>query len=265
MELSVIKQACIGLDIFSAKNKLFSLYSELSEADIDITYQESDYQRFIVIDCELIDDKKIMLYATSKNAVRYLPSNFQENDFLNRFLMIFQHLQNDISIKIDNINELFRPMHCPFNFLQVLANWLGINVELLGTEKKRRLFLQYAIPLFRLRGTILGLKIYVYILTGIVPEIIEDYVPYSRLDIFDNTDIRSAIFDKDRNACVFTVLFPVEKDYFDDNLIKRLSLLLQQEKPVNTDCYICFKRTKEKTRKRTIIDNKSIIDKIMTF
>ena len=265
MDAAVIRQTCVGLDVFSAKNRLFSLYPQLSDTDIEITYQESDYRRFIVTDCKITNENKIMLFATSKNAIRYLPSNYQENDFLSRYLMIFQHLQNDISIKIDNINELFRPMHCPSDFLQVLANWLGINVELLGTEEKRRLFLQYAIPLFKLRGTILGLKVYVYILTGIVPEIIENYVPYSRLDINENTDIRSGIFNKEGDACVFTVSFPVEKEYFDDNLIKRLSLLLQQEKPVNTDCYICFKKKKVKPRKRTTINNKTTVSTTMTF
>ena len=204
MDAAVIRQTCVGLDIFSAKNRLFSLYPQLNETDIEITYQESDYRRFIVTDCKLTNGK-IMLFATSKNAIRYLPSNYQENDFLNRYLMIFQHLQNDVSIKIDNINELFRPMHCPSDFLQVLANWLGINVELLGTEEKRRLFLQYAIPLFKLRGTILGLKVYVYILTGIVPEIIENYVPYSRLDIYENTNITSGIFNREGDSCVFIV------------------------------------------------------------
>jgi len=108
LDASVIKQTCVGLDVFSAKNKLFSLYPQLNESDIEITYQESDYRSFIVIDCKVTADKKIMLYATSKNAIRYLPSNYQENDFLSRYLMIFQHLHNDISIKIDNINELFR-------------------------------------------------------------------------------------------------------------------------------------------------------------
>ncbi len=265
MNLSIIKQACIGLDVFKAKNRLISLYPSISEKDIEITYQEADFKRFIVTDCNLTKDGKIMLFATSKNIMRYLPSNFQENDFLSRYLMIFQHLQNDISIKIDNINELFRPMHCPADFLQVIANWLGINVELLGNEEKRRLFLQYAIPLFRLRGTALGLKIYAYILTGIVPEIIEGYVPYSRMDIYDNTDVTGGIFNRGGEASVFTVSFPVEKEEFDDNLIKRLSLLLQQEKPVNTDCYICFKPKKKKMRQKLSIDNKTILGSQMTF
>lgn len=265
MDAAEIKKTCVGLDIFSAKNRLLSMFPQLSENDIEITYQESNYRRFIVTDCKIQKDGKIMFFATSNNAIRYLPSIFQENDFLSRYLMIFQHLYNDISIKIDNINELFRPMHCPSDFLQILANWLGINVELLGSEESKRLFLQYAIPLFKLRGTILGLKIYVYILTGVVPEIIEDFVPYSRLDIMDNTNISSGIFNREGDASVFTVSFPVERSYFNDNLIKRLSLLLQQEKPVNTDCYICFKKKKVKPRKKVTINKNTAIGNTLTF
>lgn len=264
MDFDVVRHSCVGLDVYSAKNKILSLCPELTEDDIDITYQESEYRRFIVFDCKQVNNR-IMLYATSKNPIRNLPSNYQENDFLRKYLMIFQHLSNDIAIKIDNINELFRPMHCPSDFLDVLASWFGIDVGLLGSEEEKRLLLQYAIPLFKLRGTILGLKIHIYILTGIVPEIIEDYIPYSALEIIDGTSINSNIFEQNENNSVFTVSFPVYREEFDDNLLKRLTLLLQQEKPVNTDCYISFKRKKVKPRKRTTISDKTLLGTTFEF
>jgi len=253
-----IRQSCVGLNVYQAKNKILSLCPELSESDIDITYQESEYKRFIVTDCKFINGK-MMLYATSKNPIRNLPSIFQENDFLEKFLMIFQHLSNDISIKIDNINELFRPMHCPADFLDVLAGWFGINVDLLGDVEQKRMLLQYAIPLFKLRGTALGLKIYIYILTGVVPEIIEGYIPYSTIAIMDSTNIEGGIFDTDTKNSVFTIQFPCERERFEDSTIKRLSLLIKEEKPVNTDCYLSFKNKEVKTRKKvTITDNMQI-------
>lgn len=251
MDFELLKHSCVGLDVYSAKNKIISLCPELSEDDIDITYQESDYRRFIVFDCKQINGK-IMLYATSKNPIRNLPSYYQENDFLRKYLMIFQHISNDVSIKIDNINELFRPMHCPADFLNVLSDWFGIDVDLFGSEEEKRLLLQYAIPLFKLRGTILGLKIYTYIMTGIVPEIIENYIPYSSLQIAEGINIDSNIFDIEKKNSVFTVSFPVYREEFDDNLLRRLTLVLQQEKPVNTDCYICFKQKEKAARKQTV-------------
>ncbi|MCQ2584690.1 MAG: phage tail protein [Treponema sp.] len=264
MDFENIRHSCVGLDVYSAKNKILSLCPELSEEDIDITYQESEYKRFIVFDCKQVKNK-IMLYATSKNPIRNLPSIYQENDFLRNFLMIFQHINNDIAIKIDNMNEMFRPMHCPADFLDVLANWFGIDVDLLGSENEKRLLLQYAIPLFKLRGTALGLKIYIYILTGIVPKILENYIPYSSLEIIDGTSVSSSIFEQEKKNAVFTVAFPIYREEMDENLLKRLTLLLQQEKPVNTDCYISFKRKKVKPRKKTVITDKTTVNTTFEF
>lgn len=72
-------------------------------------------------------------------------------------------------------------------------------------------------------------------------------------------------FNREGDASVFTVSFPVERSYFNDNLIKRLSLLLQQEKPVNTDCYICFKKKKVKPRKKVTINKNTAIGNTLTF
>lgn len=258
MDLENIRHLVVGLDVYSAKIRILSLYPELSENDLDITYYESEYQRYIVTDCKVIGNK-VMLYSTSKNPIRNLPSIYQENDFLRNFLMIFQHISNDIGIKIDNINQMFRPMRCPSDFLPVLSDWFGIDINLLGSEQQQRMFLQYAIPLFRLRGTSLGLKIYLYIMTGIVPEILENYVPFSSLEIVDGTNINSTLIEENSNISEFTVYFPVYRETFDENLIKRIMLVLQNEKPVNTNCYISFKRKTVKIRKKTVITNNSQI------
>ena len=57
MNLDLIKHSCIGLDVYSAKNKILSLCPELTEADIEITYKESEVRRFTVFDCALKDGK----------------------------------------------------------------------------------------------------------------------------------------------------------------------------------------------------------------
>ena len=67
MELLEIRRTCVGLDIFTAKNRLLSMFPEMKETDIEITYQESDYQRFIVTDCKIFDGKKIKMVANKEN------------------------------------------------------------------------------------------------------------------------------------------------------------------------------------------------------
>lgn len=264
MNLELIKHSCVGLDVYSAKNKILSLYNELTEDDIEITYKESEVRRFTVFDCAL-KDGKIMLYATSKNPIRNLPSIYQEDEFLRNFLMIFQHISNDIAIKIDNMNELFRPMRCPADFLNVLADWFGIDINLLGGEENKRLFLQYAIPLFKTRGTITGIKILIYIATGIVVEIVEDYVPYSFLEIADGTNVNNNIFENEKDISVFTIAFPIYREQFDDNTLHRLTLLLRREKPVNTEFFFSFKKKPVKRKQKKVITEKMNIGNNFEF
>ena len=151
------------------------------------------------------------------------------------------------------------------DFLNVLSDWFGIDINLLGSVEEKRLFLQYAIPMFKLRGTAMGLKLYLYIMTGVVPEIIEGFVPFSSLEIMDGTNVNSTMLEEDKNNSVFTVHFPVYREEFDDNLIRRIMLVLQQEKPVNTDCYISFKQHKEKERKAFVITENTDIGIDMEF
>ena len=150
-------------------------------------------------------------------------------------------------------------MRCPADFLNVLADWFGIDIDLLGGEENKRLFLQYAIPLFKTRGTITGLKILIYIATGIVPEIIEDYVPYSFLEIVDGTSVYNNIFFFVKDIAVFTIAFPVYRDEFDDNMLHRLTLLLQREKPVNTEFFFSFKKKPVKIKRKKVITEKMSI------
>ncbi len=259
MDFETLKRSCLGLDAYSAKNKILSLCPELTKKDIEIMYYESDYKRFIVTDCKLADGK-IMLSVTSKNPIRNLPSIYQENTFLSKFLMIFQHISNDISISIDNMYKLFRPMSCPKDFLSSLSDWFGINLSLFDTEEKKRLILQYAIPLFKLRGTALGLKIFIYIATGYVTSIIENHIPYEMIAINENTKTEGGIFDIDNGNSAFTIQFPCERNDFSDEEIIRLSALIKEEKPVETDCYISFKEKAAVKRRKSIINENTELD-----
>ena len=65
--------------------------------------------------------------------------------------------------------------------------------------------------------------------------------------------------EKSNGNSVFTIYFPVYREEFDENLIKRIMLMMQQEKPVNTDCYISFKKNQKKKREYSVItDNNSV-------
>jgi phage tail-like protein len=261
VDTAELKRYCIGLDVYKARNRILHLCPEITEPDIDITFRESPDRRFVVTDCTYdTQRRKVMLFATSKNPIRHLPSNYQENDFLRNFLMIFQHMDNRLAITLDNVHELFRPMDCPSSFLPVLADWFGVNLDTIGGETEIRRYLQYAIPLYRYRGTSLGIRAHLAIVSGIVPEIIEGSLPFGAMEILDGTDVDSHIFEPEESAGFFTVYFPVTVEEFDAGLVRRLSRIIQNEKPAHTKCYLCFKRQEKKPRDITILKDSTILD-----
>lgn len=256
-----IQSRYAGLDIYKARKKILRDFPDIEDDQIDIRYVESDYPRFTVLNCRYDEAKKrLKLTVSSHNPIRHLPSNYQNNEFLRGFLMIFQHIMNDTASTLDNMHEHFRPMESPVRFLPVLADWLGIHLDTLGGEDEVRRFLQYAIPLYRYRGTALGIKAHLAIITGIVPEIIEGSNPYAAMVIHEKAEIEANLFELDSGENCFTIFFPVERNHFNDSLIRRMSLVVQHEKPVYTKAYIYFKQPEELKRKITVIEQESSMD-----
>jgi len=255
-----IKSRYVGLDIYNARKKIIREYPQLDEKNIDIKYIESPYPRFTILKSIYNEaNGNIELEASSGNPIRHLPSNYQNNDFLRGFLMIFQHIMNETTITLDNMHEYFRPMESPVNFLSILADWLGIHLDTLGGEDEVRRFLQCAIPLYRYRGTVLGLRAHLAIVSGVVPEIIEGVTPYSAMLIDVDREAESSLMDSDDVKNSFTIHFPVFRNKFPDTLIQRLSFIVQREKPVHTKAYISFETVKKKTRKVTVINTDTIM------
>lgn len=248
-----LKKMCVGLDVYKARNRIQCLYPSLAER-IDIEFEESSARRFVVVDCTYSKSRNsILLKATSNNPIRHLPSMYQENDFLRQFLMIFQHIMNETSITLDNMDNIFRPMETPATFLPVLADWFGVDFSLLGTEETARKVLQYAIPLYRYRGTKRGLRALLYLVSGVMPEIVEGKLPFDAMCITNETDIASPILEIEERNALFSVYFPVFQDEMKGDLTKRLYRIIQNEKPVGTMGYLYFKKPEPKKRHTTVI------------
>lgn len=250
-----VKKNCIGLDIYKARIRIQNMYPELEDGDIDMMFVESTVKRFTVLDCGFGKyGCAVVFYVASANPITHLPSNYQDNEFLRGFLMIFQHVYNETSIKLDNMHENFRPMECRADFLPLLADWFGVNLDLLGGEDEIRKYLQFAIPLYRWRGTALGIKACLYIVTGIVPQIIEGSLPYGGMEISDYTEIQNDLFDKDGSTGLFTVYFPVYSEQMAEGLKRRIVEILRSEKPVHTRCCLCFRKKEKTGNRKTVLD-----------
>ena len=105
--------------------------------------------------------------------LQYLPAIFSRNDFLARYLLIFEAILSPIERTIANIPDVFDPATTPADLLPWLGSWLGVVMDESWPEERRRDLIRDAAELYRWRGTARGMAHYVRVCTGFEPEIIE--------------------------------------------------------------------------------------------
>lgn len=111
--------------------------------------------------------------SSDSTYLRYLPDIFQENDFLRRFLHIFEDIWEPLEQRQDHIEMYFDPLTCPVSFLPWLASWLDFPLNMYWPEAQYRRVLAQAMELYRWRGTQYGLVRMIELFTGLTPEITE--------------------------------------------------------------------------------------------
>ena len=93
----------------------------------------------------------------------YLPAIYREEpaaaSFLERWLANFEGFYTNLEDKIEQVAALFDPRTAPATDLDWLACWLGLALDPLWPEDRRRFFIRHAHEIYRLRGTVPGVQI----------------------------------------------------------------------------------------------------------
>ena len=105
--------------------------------------------------------------------LEYLPAIYHEDDFLGQFLLPFEGVLTGFEELLSTIDHYFGPALADLEFLPWLANWVALVLDEEWDEAKRRRLLGEAVELYRWRGTVRGLKRYLEIYTGLVPDVRE--------------------------------------------------------------------------------------------
>ncbi len=103
-----------------------------------------------------------------------LPVIFQENDFMNRFMKIFETIWEPLEWRQEAIEYYFDPHTAPSELLEWLGSWLSISVYSRMPERRKRELVAEAMTLYHWRGTKYGLERMLELCTGLTPELIED-------------------------------------------------------------------------------------------
>ena len=107
--------------------------------------------------------------------MEYLPTLYQGDDFLGRFLRIFEDIIDPIERTIDNVGDSLDPRLAPDEFLPWLSSWMGADLDENWPPAKQRELIASAATLYRWRGTRRGLREHLRIYTGFSPLIVENF------------------------------------------------------------------------------------------
>ena len=100
-----------------------------------------------------------------------LPGALQEDKFLVEFVEALDTVFAPVHLVLDCLDAYFDPRLAPQDFLEWLANWVAVTLDETWSEERRRELVRRAIPLYRTRGTLNGLREQVRIYAGIDPEL----------------------------------------------------------------------------------------------
>jgi phage tail-like protein len=115
---------------------------------------------------------RLMVWAKGRY-LRHLPEIYEEDDFMGRFLMLFESFWSPINSQINTIANYFDPRLTPPRMLPWLASWLDLDLDERWPTERQRQLVRWAIALHRSRGTKWGLQKYLELYTGQKAQIIE--------------------------------------------------------------------------------------------
>jgi len=173
----------------------------------------------------------------------YLPALYRSDEFMGRFLLIFESILGPIENTVNNTPLYFDPKVIPEPMLPWLASWVDLVLDPRWPEEKRRELVRSAAELYRWRGTKRGLSEYLRIYTGSIPEVTE-YVegvklgPDAKLGV--NTQLGSV-----GGGNHFTVSLNLDGDDTID--IDTIKTIIESQKPAHTIYSLHIKGSGPKT------------------
>jgi len=212
----------------------------------------------------------VHLTVVRRGYLQYLPAIYHQEDIsgrslLEEFLQIPQHIFSGLEDKKDQIHTYFNPYQVPLEFLPWLASWVDLILDESWREEKKRNLIKIAIELYKWRGTVKGLKYFLDWFVDVEVEIKEWSWPTGLIiGIHSAVDIDTNLMEKVDTAHSFIVEWEpkwapiwqytsIEERKIEEerrnNLIKKIRVLIDAQKPAHTRCYFKIKIPREERPK----------------
>jgi phage tail-like protein len=99
--------------------------------------------------------------------IRSMPAIYQGQEFLERFLSVFDTQLAPLLLALESQQAYFSPGTTPEDFLPWLASWVALPLDENWTEQQQRRMIREAVQLLRWRGTVHGLELLLVAYLGV--------------------------------------------------------------------------------------------------
>jgi len=127
-------EATVNKDV---PKKVLVCTAELLNADAEATFQ--------VNYCIQVNRKA--------DSMRFLPEIYHDDDFLNRFMLLIDSFWKPISQQIDQVSNYVDPSMAPERFVDWMAEWFGMSLDLDLSEDLKRKIVAKIGPILATKGT----------------------------------------------------------------------------------------------------------------
>lgn len=163
--------------------------------------------------------------------LRYLPALYQDDAFLQRFLMIFESVLGPIDRTISNLPIYTEPEMAPEEFLPWLAQWVALTLDFAWPVERQRALIANSVEIYRWRGTRYGLKLHIQCYTGHEP-IIQEYRSGFVLGSESGLGWTTQLLNSPPNPLLFVVTVPISNPRAVNAAILRQ--IVEDDKPAHT-------------------------------
>jgi phage tail-like protein len=161
--------------------------------------------------------------------VEFLPRHYRTDEFLGRFLLIFQAALDSIEQSIDNTHLLLDPGLAPPELLAWLASWLDLDLTSTTDVQSRRMLIERGVELYRWKGTRRGLRTELALRLN-VPSLIVENFDGLRLGHDAALGVNTHLGRRADNCIVVTLGLP---PHADDDVLDTAAELVDASRPAS--------------------------------
>ena len=195
--------------------------------------------------------EEVTLWISRESYIKWLPAIYQRSDatgrnFVRDLLWLVQHLFGSIESQLDSIHRYCDSYETREDFLPWLAAWSAMVLETDWPVNKKRRLIKKAMELYRWRGTVKGLKLFIALFTGFEPHLQENVWPYQglRIGVSSTVGIDTVILPPVDKAHAFLCVMPHQfRDVSPESII-RLHEIIEMEKPAHSHYMLKFEEPK---------------------